>query len=153
MRISTWSALRNTLLSVCWRSACFCLLIRILPILPTIWKMWLRSYGSRLINWASRVKKPAVMRYAICGELRDFFITGLMFPIRLQHPGIVFGIRGMPAKSLWRIVTATLTVRLSFMRTPRNWKRGVWQWKNWWTTILHRLWSLRKNIWKPWNRI
>ena len=33
-------------------------------------------------------------------ELRDFFITGLMFPIRLQHPGIVFGIRGMPAKSL-----------------------------------------------------
>ena len=41
-----------------------------------------------------------VMRYAICGELRDFFITGLMFPIRLQHPGIVFGIRGMPAKSL-----------------------------------------------------
>ena len=46
------------------------------------------------------LKKRAVMRYAICGELRDFFITGLMFPIRLQHPGIVFGIRGMPAKSL-----------------------------------------------------
>ena len=29
------------------------------------------------------MKKPAVMRYAICGELREFFITGLMFPIRL----------------------------------------------------------------------
>lgn len=41
-------------------------------------------------------------RYAVCymWGLRDFFITGLMFPIRLQHPGIVFGIRGMPAKSL-----------------------------------------------------
>ena len=54
----------------------------------------------RMLKKRLRVKKPAVMRYAICGELRDFFITGLMFLIRSLHPGIVFGIRSMPAKSL-----------------------------------------------------
>lgn len=58
---------------------------------------FIREQINKLSHW---VKKPAVMRYAICGELRDFFITGLMFLIRSLHPGIVFGIRSMPAKSL-----------------------------------------------------
>ena len=46
----------------------------------------------------SRVKKPATMRYAICGELRESFIIGLMFLIRLRRLGNVFGIRNMPEK-------------------------------------------------------
>jgi len=148
-----WSVLRSILSNVCWRNIYYCLLIRTLRILPIIWTMCLRLFGNRSINWVSRVKKPATMRYAICGELRESFIIGLMFLIRLRRLGNVFGIRNMPEKYWWRIVIAMLTEQLSSMLMPRNWSKGQLRLKNWWTTILRRPWNLRKNIWKPWNLI
>ncbi len=63
---------------------------------------YMRNVSPFIREQINKLSQPGeeASRYAVCymWGLRESFITGLMFMIRSQHPGIVFGIRNMPAK-------------------------------------------------------